>query len=283
MRPFQRILHPIDLDHLSVAAFSHALKIALSAASLENPALLELFHCETEQPSSFAQFPHVRGRLIRWGILPDGAEKIDVVNLGLNVRKQISQGEVGEEIALETETREFELLVMSSLARAGWSYSLHPSISASAVQTTQIPGLLFPREVTGFVNANTGQVDLTKILVPVAADPEAWPALQTVTRLLHTLRPCQPGEIMLVHVGLEKDFPEQNLPTLPEGWVWNRRTLSGEPVSALSNFAKSWEPQLASLASAGQKSWRDRWFGSTAEHLLNEFQCPVLVAPGEQV
>lgn len=280
MRPFQRILHTLDLHKLSLPAFCHALKIALSAASKEEPSLLELFHCESDQPASFGQFPRVRQRLSRWGVLPEGAEKQDVVDLGLGVRKQIAQGDVGEEIALESEVREFELLVMSSHAMAGWSYFLHRSVTASAIQNTQVPGLIFPPDVAGFVNANSGDLNLSKVLLPVAASPEAWLALQAVARLLFTLQPPS-GEIMLAYVGREQDFPEQQLPPLPGDWKWTRKTLSGEPVAALSAWAKDWQPDLAALASAGQQSWRDRWFGSTAEQLLKEFACPVLVAPAD--
>ncbi|MFN8614191.1 MAG: universal stress protein [Vulcanimicrobiota bacterium] len=286
MQPFRRILHPIDLEHPSAAAFCHALKLALCGTGYpeeKQHALLELFHCESERSALFSEFPRVRERLARWGILPENAEKQAVVDLGLSVRKQISRGEVNEEIALETEAREFELLVMSSLARAGWSYFLHRSVSASAVQNTQIPGLLFPREVEGFIQSGTGLYRLSKIMVPVASDPEAWPALQAVARLLLTLKPAEPGEVMLVHVGREKDFPDQSQPPLPEGWRWTRKTLLGEPVPTLSDCAKEWQPDLVALASAGQKSWRDRWFGSTAEQLLKEFDCPVLVAPSDQI
>jgi len=283
MRPFRRILHPIDIDHLSAAAFCHALKLALCAASPEEPALLELLHCETGRQASFSEFPHVRGRLIRWGVLPVGASREDVVQLGLGVRKQIGQGEVGEEIALETETREFELLVMSCHALAGWSYFLHRSVSASAIQDTCLPGLLFPREQTGFVNANTGLLDLTKVLLPVALEPDPWPALQALARLLFTLKPPGPGEVSLVHVGREQDFPDPKLTDLPAGWTWTRRTLTGDPVAALTSFANEWGSQLTALCSAGQKNWKDRWFGSTAEQLLHELPCPVLVAPGDQL
>lgn len=283
MRPFQRILHPIDLNHLSSAAFCHALKLALAGADPAHPSLLELFHCETDGTASFTQFPQVRSRLIRWGILPDGAAKEDVVRLGLGIRKQISHGEVAEEIALETEKREFELMVMSSHALAGWSYFLHHSVSSSVVHDTQLPGLLLPPEASGFVNSSSGSLHLDKVLLPVAPDPDAWPALQAVSRLLHTLKPRGSGEVALVYVGREQDFPELSLPNLPAGWSWTRRTLGGDPVPVLSAFAKDWEPQLAGLSSAGQTSWKDRWFGSTAEQLLHEFSCPLLVAPGQKI
>lgn len=286
MRAFQRVLHPIDLEHRSAEAFCHALMLALCATGYPHPkdsALLELFHCETDKPVSFSDFPKVRQRLIRWGVLPDGAEKQAVVDLGLSIRKQLSHGEVLEEIALETEASEFDLLVMSSQARAGTTYFLHPSTSASAVQNTQIPGLIFPLEAQGFVHTNTGSISLNRILVPITHEPDGWPALQAVARLLLTLNSGQPGEAMLTYVGRDQEFPEYSLPTLPDGWHWTRKTLAGEPVAALGAWAQQWEPQLTAVSSAGQKSWKDRWFGSTAEHLLSQLHCPMLVAPCDQL
>ena len=284
MHPFHRILHPVDLEHHSLTAFCHALKLALSAAShsdRQGHALLELFHCQGEGPAFTGPFPQVRQRLERWGVLPEGSEKQAVVDLGLAVRKQVGFGQVEEEIALEVEARKFDLLVMSSLARAGWSYFLHSSISARSVQNTQVPGLLFPRAVNGFVQPNTGKLDLRKILVPVAPTPDAWPALQAVARLLLTLQPGEGGEVMLIYAGHEQDFPEHGLPPLPANWLWTRKTLAGDPVAVLSAWAREWQPDLVGLASAGQKSWRDRWFGSTAEQLFTELHCPMLVAPSE--
>ncbi len=284
MRTYQRILHPIDLERPSAEAFCHALMLALRATGypeLKDPALLELFHCAAEVPVAFSDFPRIRQRLIRWGVLAEGAEKQEVVNLGLSIRKQIARGEVVEEIALESEASEFDLLVMSSRARAGWNYFTHPSTSASAVQNTQIPGLIFPTEALGFVHPNTGAINLNKILVPITHEPDGWPALQAVARLLLTLKPGQPGEAMLIYAGNAQDFPEYSLPPLPEGWLWTRKTLAGEPVQVIGDWAGEWEPQLTAVSSAGQKNWKDRWFGSTSEHLLRRIHCPMLVAPCE--
>ena len=267
-----------------MAAFCHALRLAVCAS--EHPerkehALLELFYCEPNERERTGPFPHVRERLYRWGVLGEEEQNEALIALGLAIRKHIARGEVGEEIMLEAESREFDLLVMSSEARIGWSHFLHGSVSVAAIHNTQVPGLVLPGEVQGFVDARTGQVDLERILVPVAETPDAWPALQAVARLLATLQPVRGGEVMMLHVGSDQDFPEQPLPPLPKGWVWTRKTLPGEPVPTLEGWASDWRPQLAALASGGQRSWRDRWFGSTAEHLLNRFACALLVAPSE--
>ena len=281
MKPYRRILHPTDLSPHCPEAFAHALKIALSSKDYpEGRSGLEILHCADPDESDFRHFPRVRQRLIRWGVLPDGASQQDVVDFGLDVRKQVSWGEPSQEIAREVEEMGADLLVMASHARGGWSRFLQDSVSSHAVQESHIAGLLLPKGVGGFVNSDSGEVQLQRILIPVAPEPDAWPALEAAVRLLHTLgSSVQGGEILQVHAGLEADFPAGKCPPAPAGWEWARRLLAGKPVDAIADLAAEWQPQLAVMASQGRDSWKDRWFGSTLEKLLGRLHCPILVVP----
>lgn len=283
VKTYQRILHPTDLSESSKFAFAHALKIALCATN-QGRASLEILHCNSgSKKKPFEEFPKVRQRLIRWGILPEGAGKREVVELGLNVLKQLNWGQPEAEIAKESEEHEADLLVMTSHARGGWSHSLQASVSSNAIQRSQVPGLLLPSEEKGFVQFGTGKLDLQRILVAVAPDPEPWPALQEAARLLLSLgKECPTaGELYQVYVGSEEDFPQSKEPTLPEGWTWKRQILSGQPVEALQRWAIEFKPDLTVMTSQGRKTWKDRWFGSTLEYLLGQLQSPILVAPTE--
>lgn len=201
MRPYQMILHPVDLHEISLPAFCHALKIGLCATGYpatppENrrPAMFEMLHCHTNGGGpAFARYPQVRKRLIEWGVLEPGASQQEVVDLGLSVRKQWVTGEPDEEIVRETEGRECDLLVMATHARAGWSHLLSHSVSAATLQACQVPGLLLPHDCDGFVDQQSGHLRLQRILLPVAGEPEAWPALSEAVRLLATLEPSLGG------------------------------------------------------------------------------------------
>ncbi len=282
-KTYRRILHPTDLSESSRFAFAHALKIAICATG-QRRAALEILHCNLgSKKKPFEEFPKVRQRLIRWGVLPEQASKRDVVDLGLNVLKQLNWGEPEAEIARESEEHEADLLVMTSHARGGWSHSLQASVSSSAIQRSQIPGLLLPGNEPGFVQFGTGTVELQKIMVPVAPTPEPWPALQEAARLLFSLgKECPAaGELYQVFVGAEDQFPHSTEPPLPPGWSWKKETLSGQPVEALQLWATQFKPDLTVMASQGRKTWRDRWFGSTLEYLLGSLKSPILVAPTE--
>src|SRR5919106_5851717 len=86
------IFHPTDFSPESEVAFVHALKLALATK-----AELRIMHVErSEQVESdvgWREFPHVRGTLERWGVLPPGSLKEDVVQMGLRVLKILSYRE----------------------------------------------------------------------------------------------------------------------------------------------------------------------------------------------
>lgn len=293
MKPYQRILHPVDLNEISRPAFCHALKVGLCATGFpvrepehRRPAMLEMLHCHDDgNGPAFARFPQVRKSLVKWGVLEDGAEPLAVRELGLSVRKQWVHGQPRQAIVRETEGRHCDLLVMASHARAGWSHFLNHSVSAPALQACRVPGLLIPHDCQGFVHAESGHLRLQRILLPVAPEPQAGPALSAAVRLLFTLQPSLGdlgGQLMQAFVGPESAFPETQRPVPPVGWSWERQVLEGRPVEALQRFARQWQPQLVVMTSRGQRSWRDRCFGSTAEKLLHDLGCPVLVVPSPE-
>ena len=290
MKPYQRILHPIDLNEISRPAFCHALKIGLCATGYpgrapddRRPAMLEMLHCQAEgEGPPFAPFPRVRRRLQRWGVLDSGSRAEDVLNLGLSIRKRWVCGKPAAQIVRESEERHCDLLVMASHARAGWSHALEHSVSAPALQACRMPGLLLPHDCEGFVQPESGRLRLRRILIPVNSEGAAGAALEAVVRLLLTLSPSLGdigGQLMQVFVGPEAAFPEYEAPDPPPGWTWTRHVLEGPPVKALRRWASHWQPQLVAIASRGQVTWKDKWFGSTAEKLLHALQCPMLMVP----
>lgn len=280
---YRRILHPTDLSESSRFAFAHALKLALCGAT-QGGAALEILHCnQNGRKASFEEFPKVRQRLIRWGVLGESARKREVVELGLQVLKQLNWGSPESEIARESEEHDADLLVMASQARGGFSRLFQRSVSSGAIQKAGIPGLLLPAEESGFVQYGTGALELGKVLVAVAPIPDPWPALQEAARLLHSLGPECPdqGELCQVFVGPSEDFPVCREPSLPAGWKWTRKTLEGNPVEALQSWTEENRPELVVMASQGRKTWKDQWFGSTLEHLLGSLGRPILVTPTE--
>ena len=77
------ILHPTDFSHGSDVAFAHALRLAC-----ETQGLLDILHVErTPGPPDWDQYPSVRETLTRWNLLPRGARRSDVAELGVQISK----------------------------------------------------------------------------------------------------------------------------------------------------------------------------------------------------
>lgn len=75
------IFHPSDFSRGSQVAFCHALKIAILAK-----AQLEIMHvAANENDMHWTDFPGVRSTLARWGILPEGVTREEVIKIGVAV------------------------------------------------------------------------------------------------------------------------------------------------------------------------------------------------------
>ncbi len=279
MQIYRHILHPTDLLSHSRVAFLHALRLSIGALTQVPEAELDLLHCARENDLTASQrFPRAQDILTGWGVLPTGAS---LSKIGLRVRQELCAQSPQEEIARVSQSQHAELLVMATRSRAEFSQVLRESVSIQALQKSHLPGLLLPNHESGFVQERTGQVALKRVLLPVVKEPSPQPARQSAVRLLKTLGSCVSGggELLEVCVGRDLDFPEGERPNPPLGWKWHRRVYGGEPTEVLTQLAATWKPNLAVMASKGRDSWRDHWFGSTLDQLLNRLHCPILVVP----
>lgn len=272
MPPISRILFATDLTASCEEAFAYAVRLALHWQGS-----LEILHCSNHTDSgTLRRLPKVRPLLIRWGLLPAGARHQDVTRLGLNIRKQVVAEPPVPGITHETAHREIDLLVLGSHARSGWSRMLSNSVANQAIQSSHLPGLIVPGGAHGFLNHQTGSLNLRRILIPVATRPRPERALQLAIRLAQSLA-NESGQLHTIHIGEREGRPE--LPETPPGWEWQHHHLEGEAVPQLTRFASEWKPDLVVMTSQGADSWRDRWLGSTCEQLLSQLATPVLVVP----
>src|SRR6188508_3006354 len=85
-RIIDSVLHPTDFSEGCKVAFYHALKAALLTKSK-----ITLLNVSPDASASWSDFPGVRETLEKWGLLPAGSTKSDVADLGIDVRKSITQ------------------------------------------------------------------------------------------------------------------------------------------------------------------------------------------------
>lgn len=254
------IAHPTDFSPESMSAFAHALRLAVATKSR-----LDLLHVSGPGHGRWQQFPRVRKLLEQWGLLPEGAETGDVLELtGVAVRKvEVADDYAVDGLAGFLGTHRPDLVVMASHGRAGLERLVLGSVSVDVTQDLGLPALLVGPKARPFVDLDTGELSLGKILVPVAADPEPGAALEKLAALNASLG----AELDHVHVGTAA-------PAIAGAGV---RTVGGDVVNAI--IAESASAQLIAMPTAGRHGLLDHLRGSTTERVLAAATCPVLALP----
>lgn len=262
--PFDAIFLPTDFEPTSLRAFHHALFMAL-----EVKGALRVLH--VHQGERDGEFPHVRETLARWNRLT-GSE-----DLGIEVtRVETTPGDPVERILHDVGKHDPNLIVMATHGHEGISRLLARQVAEPVLRKANTPTLLFPGSAKPFVS-EWGELSFDRILVPVVSRPDPQLAVEGAARLIQTLNVAE-GEVHLLHIRDGSTPPEPRLPDIP-GWRFTREDLDGEVVDTLLLEARARAADVLVLASQGRTSATDWLFGSTAERVLREAPCPVLVMP----
>lgn len=272
---FRSILLPTDFSDEAMVAFAHGLRLAVALK-----AELEILHVEpkNDQPD-WRWGPRVLETLVRWGFLTANATEDDVARLGIRYRKVVSVGEKAEQaIVEEIVTSHADLVVMAAHGRSGVRRWLEPSVSAPVALRGAVPVLVIPHNKRGFVNVDTGETSLTRILIPVAEKPHPAPAFDGAALIAGAL----PAEVIYfasLHVGagvVETDWLEPN-PT----WKTLSWNVDGGVVESVEDTARTWSADLIACVTEGRHGLLDALRGSTAERLLEHTPTAFLVVPHE--
>jgi len=270
------IFHPSDFSPASHAAFAHALKIAL-----QSKAKLDIMHVErhlSPEKPYWLDFPGVRATLTRWGVLPAGVRREEVVKTGVRIRKILQSGAD----PVETMLRHFRrfpphLIVLATHQREGGDRWLHKAVAEPLARRSGAMTLFVPRKGRGFVSLSKGTVTLNKILIPVDHRPDPQTALVKALLLAQGLG-CVSGEFRLVHVGARRTAPAVDLPRSP-GWSFDMVVKRGDVVDEILKTESDWHPDFMVLATQGHLDFLDALRGSTTERVLRGAHCPVLAIP----
>lgn len=253
-------------------AYYHALALTVSGQGS-----LTVYHSGKRSESyQKDRWPRSRATLARWGRLPHDAPRQAVAELGITLKKlQTPSSDPVAGIRKHAEREACELLVMGTHARGGLARLLHKEIATTAMRKLQRPALLFPPGCRRFIDLETGEVRLRKVMVAVDHDPPAAHALQSVARLISSAR-AGTGVCREVHVGSTP--PLNDRPELP-GWTWKSSLLQGETPKALVEAAHEWDADLLAMVSRGRDHLVDLVLGSTLDQVLADSPCPVLAVP----
>ena len=274
--PIDTVFHPTDLSRASHLAFVHALRIALAGE-----AELTIFHVlrDPHAQLDWSRFPGVRTTLEDWGLLPAGSGRSAIAELGLRVEKIQARGHRPLD-ALREYLRESppQLVAIATHGRDGVPRWLHRSVAEPVARLARAMTLFVRHGARGFVDPKDGSVRLRRILVPIARQPHAQPALRAAAALARAFA-LEEVEFTLCHVGRPQEAPAL-APPERAGWRWGTLDLpDGSLVPRLLDAAGALDPDLIVMATQGHRSARDALFGNTTERLLRQAGCPVLALP----
>lgn len=271
-RPVLRIVHPTDFSAASEVAFGHALKLALVTG-----AELDLLHV-SRQSIGWEAFPGVRATLERWGIPQPDRASAPPGRAGLRVGKIVGvDTDPVRSVVDYVGEHPTDLVVLATHQRHGLERWLHAATAEPIARRSHEMALFIPPGAGGFVSAETGEVTLRRVLVPVDQAPAPQPAVDTTAALLGGVG-CAETSIVLLHVGTEANLPAVKTP-LGGGRRWEWAVREGEPVDGILGVAAGMAAELIVMTTQGHRGIVDALRGSTTERVIRRARCPVLAVP----
>lgn len=271
--PHRGVLYPTDFSEASFVAFDHALRIALNFK-----APLDITHAEPKNDQAPSRwYPEVLPTLKKWEVVPADGTDIDVVAKGLTWRRTVQVGKPATEAILEElEQRPAELVVLTTYAREGVKRLLYGTVAEPLMRQAHVPVLIIPPNARRFVS-EFGELDLSRILVPTATEPDPQVAVDYAAAFAKGMG-IENLELATLFAGDPAKAPKVFYPETP-GWSIRNWTGHQGAVAEIVSTAKSWKANLVIMTSEGRHGMADRLFGSTVEQVLHGIDCPVLILP----
>ena len=272
-RIIDSVLHPTDFSEGSKVAFYHALKAALLAKSK-----ITLLNVSPDGKANWSDFPGVRETLEKWGLLPPGSARTAVADLGIDVRKAITQKKDPVDAVVDY-LHEFpaEMIVLATSQKTGVARWLTGSVAEPIARKATEMTLFIAADTPGFVSPDDGSVSLRNILIPVALTPRAQPAIEAAARLAKSLELGE-GTFTLLHVGDGSSMPAVRTREV-EGWTWVEDVRSGDVIQSIIDASKEARSDLIVMATDGRNGFLDGLRGSHSERVLRQVGIPVLTVP----
>ncbi len=279
--PFiKSILHSTDFSPASEKTFAHALAIALLRQT--EFTILNIGNNQSDD-ASWKKFPAVRKTLERWGLLEKGSPQEAVFEqLGVLIRKSIRSGKTETSAILNyLESDPVDLVVLATEGREGreclprW---LSRSKSEAIAHASKAITLFVPSEGKSFIQLDTGDISLERILIPIDYQPSPTASIEYATRAAQALAVDSTVEILLLHVGNDPTVLELDL---PENTAWNFRkeVRQGKPVEEIINATNQFSADAIFMTTAGHEGIFDVLRGSTTEQIVRQAPCPLIAVP----
>lgn len=269
-----QVFHPTDFSEGNQSAMAHALRLA----QLARGEFSVLHVTEPHTDVKWGAFPPVRKLLQQWGLLGEGAEHEDVVQLGLQVKKVVRSGKKAVPVISKyVADHEPDLIVLSTHQRKGMARWLSDATAEPIARSSKVATLFVPRQVHGFISKETGKILLKRILIPIHQHPLPHGAVEAAVRLAEICG-CDDVTFTTLFIGNEGDQPSVNLP-LKDGWQVEHLVRQGDVVEHILSCSEEKHADLIVMATQGQSGFLDALRGSTTEQVLQQAKCPLLAIP----
>ena len=270
-RNFQNIMLPTDFSDASATAFAHALRIVLATKGK-----LNLVH--VADTASFDDgFPHVRHALALWKLMDQKDPSAAVGKLGIKVTKTTSAPEAPLPSLIRfLENQPTDLIVLTTRGRDGIAQWLQGSIAERLSRRARVATLFVPANARGFVDQWSGQLRLSRILMPIDHSPSPVEAFDAARDFIRSLNQAA-VHFELMHVGeVAPRFGGSE-----DDRVFPVTLQHGDPVDVILATADEKQVDLIAMPTAGHHGFLDALRGSTTERVLRHAACPVLALPAD--
>lgn len=246
------------------SAFVHAVGLA---AQCEDSEIITLHVTQGDEEARPG--PRASRLLARWS-LPEA-----------RVRQRLHEcpghDDVPDELIKACESLRPELVVLSTHARKGLARVLAGSVAEAVARNVKIPTLLLPIGGAGFVDADTGALDLARLLVLGGSEADAQLGVDASAWLLRALGQSA-AQITLLHV---EDGTPAPVISAPASFHVQTELRAAPFEQAVASLAQGLEPKLVVMVSHGHDGLLDVLVSNHTERVLHDAKRPLLWVPPE--
>ena len=163
-----------------------------------------------------------------------------------------------------------DLVVVGTHGRHGVAALVRGSVGETIARNLDVPVLVVPDAIRGFVDPATGAIDLGRILIPAGDRADAERGIQAA-RALVALAGAREAELEILHVGAAD-------PSIAAPGVTVTHA-HGALEQTIPSAAQARHASLIVMATRGHDGVGDVLFGSHTERVIRESTCPVLSVP----
>ena len=171
-----------------------------------------------------------------------------------------------------------DLMILGTEARQGLKQYFKTSVAEVIASSIDVPTLFLSDKSVGFVDSQTGELNLGHVMVPIGGK---MPHQATVDTALSLLDALDPGatEITFLHAGTARDdLPVFDLPPRLDRY-WKTVFEPGRIVPAILKAVTDLNPNLLIMSTQGHRRWVDDLIGSKTERVMRELSVPVVAVP----